>query len=209
MAALTWSPALVLQQDQMDRTHEEFVALLADCDAALAGDDATLLQRWDALVAHTVEHFAQEDRWMVATGFAADNCHSFQHRAVLGVMQGCAQRARGERVDLPGQATDPDAAPEPADCAPLRVAVTELAAWFPQHAQMMDAGLAQHMASIGYDPATGQFSAVAADSCGHGAAAITGCGSAGCATPAAAHVHGDNAAQTPAPPHTEPAASLG
>jgi hemerythrin-like metal-binding protein len=159
MTTLTWTDALTLSHPQMDATHEEFVDLLAATDLALVGPEPTLLAAFDALVGHTVEHFAQEDRWMAATGFAPENCHAFQHQAVLGVMTECAKRARDD-----------------GDFEPLRLAVDELATWFPQHAQMMDAALAQHMASLGYDTATGQCreSALA------GAGAITGCGGGSC-----------------------------
>ncbi len=162
MTALTWNESLALQHTQMDATHLEFVDLLAATDAALAGPDAPLLLRFQALVEHTVEHFAQEERWMQATGFAPENCHAAQHQAVLGVMQECALRA-----------ADPD---EP-DFEPLRVAVGELASWFPQHAQFMDAALAQHLQVVGFDAATGACSlAPPTDTAGH-----SGCGSPACA----------------------------
>lgn len=159
MTALTWTEALALQQPQMDATHQEFVDLLALCHAAQAGTEAQLLAHWDELVQHTVAHFEQEDRWMAATGFAAENCHSFQHKAVLQVMVECARRARDE-----------------ADFGPLRLAVGELAIWFPQHAQMMDAALAQHMAALGFDPVHGLASRPLAAA----GAPITGCGGGSC-----------------------------
>jgi hemerythrin-like metal-binding protein len=157
MTALTWNESLALNNAQMDRTHEEFVGLLAAAAAALPGPDADLLQAFDLLTLHTVEHFAQEDRWMAATGFAPANCHAYQHQAVLAVMQECVKRAR-----------------EGGDFEPLRLAVDELAAWFPQHAQSMDAALAQHLQGIGFDPASGQ--------CAHAAPAqaLTGCGGSRC-----------------------------
>ena len=158
MTTLTWSAALALDHPQMDATHVEFVDLLAHAEAALALTEAELLARFDALVAHTAEHFAQEDRWMAATGFALENCHSFQHQAVLGVMSECAKRAR-----------------EAGNFEPLRMAVQELATWFPQHAQMMDAALAEHLAAVGFDPATGRCEVAIAD-----AAPITGCASSSC-----------------------------
>jgi hypothetical protein len=34
--------------------------------------------------------------------------------------------------------------------------IRELAIWFPQHAQSMDAALALHLRSVGFDAATGQ-----------------------------------------------------
>lgn len=159
MTTLAWSPALALDHPQMDATHEEFVDLLAAADAALSGADAPLLAAFDTLVAHTEQHFAQEDRWMAATGFAPGNCHAFQHQAVLQVMQECARRAR-----------------EANDFEPLRLAVGELAIWFPQHAQSMDAALAGHMASLGFDTATGRCR----DDAPALAEAITGCGGSRC-----------------------------
>lgn len=155
----------MLDQPQLDHTHQEFVDLLAHCDAALAGDNAALLPPWQALCIHTVEHFALEERWMADTGFAPDNCHAFQHKAVLQLMLECERRAR-----------------EDADFDPLRVAVGELAIWFPQHAQMMDASLVYHLGQVGYDAATGQCArppqvAVEGEA---PTAALTGCGSSSC-----------------------------
>ena len=123
----------------------EFVALLAAANNALPGPNAALLAAFDTLVDHSVEHFAQEDRWMAASGFERENCHSFQHRAVLQVMSECYRRARNDN-----------------DFEPLRLAVGELALWFPEHAQQMDAALAQHLASVGFDEATGQCQETAA-----------------------------------------------
>ncbi len=170
MTTLTWTETLALQHPQMDTTHEEFVALLAATDAALAGPEPELLARFEALVDHTVEHFAQEERWMAASGFAPENCHAMQHQSVLGVMVGCARRAGSEGGDG-----------EPVDFEPLRMAVGELAVWFPQHAQMMDAALAQHLEAVGFDIATGQYRELALHGDGDPpAAAITGCGSGHC-----------------------------
>ena len=164
MTVLTWTDDLALQQPQMDATHREFIDLLAHAAQARQDQEhGPLLQRFQHLVEHTVEHFAQEDRWMAATGFAPENCHSFQHTAVLNVMNECLKRARDE-----------------GDFEPLSVAVDELAIWFPQHAKMMDAGLALHMAELGYDPASGAGApALVRD--GEAAPLISGCGSAGCA----------------------------
>ena len=161
MTALTWTNSLALDHPQMDATHEEFVALLAATDAALTGPKPELLRCFEALCDHTIEHFAQEERWMEATGFAADNCHAGQHQQVLGIMLECAQRA---------------ADPQAPDFEPLEAAVGELASWFPRHAQMMDAGLAEHLVAVGFDVATGQCrEAVAADG-----EALTHCASAHC-----------------------------
>lgn len=157
MSTLAWTDALRVNQPQMDRTHQEFVALLADVHRVLEEDDGhagpTAFER---LLAHTVEHFETEDRWMRATGFSADNCHSRQHAMVLQLMREVLRLAQ-------------DGQP-----APLVQVVHELAQWFPLHAQMMDAGLASHLADVGFDPETGTASGALPE------AAMTHCGSAGC-----------------------------
>ena len=135
MPALTWSEALSLQMPVMDRTHVEFVDLLA---AVEGSEDTALVTRWAALVAHTTEHFGQEDAWMAATGFAPENCHATQHKVVLQVLR------EGLKAGEAGQ------------LAVIRQMAGELALWFPHHAQTMDASLALHMKSMGYDPETGQ-----------------------------------------------------
>lgn len=158
MTALQWSEALALGLDFMDDTHREFVELLAACARA---DDAALAAAWDALVDHTDRHFAQEDRWMERTGFSSTNCHSTQHRVVLQVLrEGAAQLAAGNR-------------------APARQMVRELALWFPQHAQTMDAALALHLRGVGFDAATGEVRRPEALA----EAPIHGCGGVYCSTP--------------------------
>lgn len=134
MAQLEWSDALALHLPLMDDTHREFVDLLAAVDRA---DDAQLLSTWHALVEHTDHHFAQEDAWMASTRFASGNCHSMQHRVVLQVMrEGVVKAQQG-------------------DLQVLRVMASELALWFPQHAQSMDAALALHLRRVGFDPVSG------------------------------------------------------
>ena len=159
MPSLNWSPDFALDVPQMDATHQEFVALLADVEA---GPDAALVARWQALVEHTQGHFDNEDRWMLATRFAAGNCHTTHHRMVLEVLrQGLTMGQAG-------------------DLAPIRQMARELASWFPQHADSMDAALAMHLQRVGFDPATGRMA--------HPDAlpdeVIHGCGGASC-SPAA------------------------
>ncbi len=134
MAQLEWSDALNLDLPLMDDTHREFVDLLAAVDGA---DDAHLESTWQALVDHTEQHFGQEDAWMKSTRFASGNCHSMQHKVVLQVMrEGVARAQQG-------------------DLQVLRMMASELALWFVQHAQSMDAALALHLRSVGFDAATG------------------------------------------------------
>lgn len=161
MAHLEWSDALHLDLPLMDDVHREFVDLLAAVDTAA---DAQLLPAWRALVDHTDHHFAQEDRFMVATRFASGNCHTTQHRVVLQVMREATTRA------------------QQGDLQVLRVMASELAQWFVQHAQSMDAALALHLRRVGFDPATGTVHAPDALP----EALIHGCGGATCTEPPAA-----------------------
>ena len=76
---------------------------------------------------------------MQATRFSSTNCHSVQHKAVLQAMrEGLAA----------GEAGEPSV---------IRQMARELAIWFPQHAQSMDAALALHLRSVGFDSSTGAF----------------------------------------------------
>lgn len=148
---LAWSDALSLSMPVMDQTHVEFVDLLAGVQQA---EDAELVSRWQALVEHTEEHFAQEDRWMLATGFAPGSCHLTQHAVVLKVLK--------EGLDLGHQG----------QLQPIRQMAHELTIWFPHHAQTMDSGLALHLKSVGHDPVTGEVAQPEALP----AEAISGCG---------------------------------
>ena len=155
MSTLEWSPALALELPAMDDTHREFVQLLAAVEAA---DDATLQSAWRTMTTHTEAHFRQEDRWMQGTGFSSSNCHTTQHQVVLQVMREGMRR---------GELGQPEV---------IRQMAHELAGWFPQHAQSMDAALALHLRSVGFDFATGQATLAQALS----ADAIQGCGSGAC-----------------------------
>lgn len=159
MTALTWSDDITLQHPEMDATHQAFVALLAATESALADSPEAGLASYEELVAHTVAHFGQEDRWMAATGFARDNCHSFQHAQVLGLMQEVTRLAR-----------------EQGDFGPLQRVLPELGPWFTGHVQSMDAALASHLQQLGFDPATGTVAHPPASP----AEPMTGCGGSSC-----------------------------
>ncbi|NIC43023.1 hemerythrin domain-containing protein [Aquabacterium sp. A08] len=152
---LAWSADLLSGDARMDDTHEAFVARLAELRATPPEQQLPLYR---ALIDHTVEHFAQEDRWMVATGFAADNCHASQHQSVLETMRA---------VDTHFQQGDREIITRMAEA---------LAEWFPQHARTMDAGLALHMQSVGFDSRTETL----ADPSRVRPATMSGCGSVSC-----------------------------
>lgn len=154
---MPWSPTLALDMPQMDSTHEEFVALLG---AAVQASDETLLTRWAELIDHTQEHFDREDQWMADTGFAAGNCHATQHNVILQVMREGGKRGLVGELDL------------------VRQMAYELGLWFANHVHSMDAGLAQHLDAVGFDPATGLMrnpQALAQEE-------ISGCGGGTCGT---------------------------
>ena len=151
----------------MDETHREFVDLLAAVESA---PDDQLPALWQGLIVHTEAHFGQEDRWMEATGFAVGNCHATQHKVVLEIMREGGKKAAD------------------GDFTMVRGMTPELASWFSYHAQTMDAALAQHMHSLGFDPATGAMhhpEALPQD-------LISGCGGA-CSSPGDHAQHAEQA----------------
>jgi hemerythrin-like metal-binding protein len=156
MNTLEWSDALSLDLPAMDDTHREFVDLLAAVEQA---PDERLMATWTELIEHTDRHFAQEDRWMRDTHFSSTNCHTTQHLFVLQVMREGQASALSGTTEL------------------IRPLARELALWFPQHAQSMDAALALHLRGVGYDVASGSVTRPHALP----AAPIQGCGSAACA----------------------------
>jgi len=150
-----WSDALLTGDARMDDTHHEFAQQL---DTLLATPQADQLPLYQAFVAHTVAHFAQEDRWMLATGFTASNCHTDQHNMILETMHAVVQHYQKGETDIINRMGE------------------ALAEWFGQHAQSMDAGLAQHLKSVGFDSGTETL----ADPASIRNVTVSGCGSISC-----------------------------
>ncbi len=154
-AGLDWSPQLQTGDARMDDTHEEFVTMLNEL---LATPHDQQLPLYRIFVEHTVEHFAQEERWMLATGFAADNCHASHHATILDTLRAVVEHyEQGDREII----------------SRLAEALVE---WFPQHAASMDAGLALHMKDVGFDSRTETL----ADPSKVRPASMSGCGSVSC-----------------------------
>jgi hemerythrin-like metal-binding protein len=152
---LVWSEALQIGDARMDATHQEMVELLARLRALPPEQQ---LAPYHELVAHTTEHFAQEDRWMLASGFTADNCHSQQHKSVLDTLLAVeAHFHKGDRSIITRMAE-------------------ALAEWLPLHAQSMDAGLAQHLQALQFDTQTETLP----DPAKVRPASMSGCGSISC-----------------------------
>ena len=138
MSTLTWKPEFEFSLARMDDTHREFVHQLAALERLSAGPPTACRDALEDLLAHTVEHFGQEERWMARLGFGTDTCHHLQHRSVLEVLREVQRRLAAE-----GDALDPEILPR---------FVQALAEWFPTHALMLDAALAETMAERGLDP---------------------------------------------------------
>lgn len=154
-ATLDWTAALSVGNARMDDTHVEFVTLL---NQLMASPTAQQLPLYRAFIEHTVEHFAQEERWMLATGFAADNCHAGQHATILETMNAVLEHSEKGNADI------------------INRMVLALAEWFPQHTASMDAGLAQHLKNVGFDSTTETL----ADPSTVRPATMSGCGSVSC-----------------------------
>jgi hemerythrin-like metal-binding protein len=139
---LQWKADFELGLARMDDTHHEFVEHY-NALASAAPDD--FLARLDDFAAHAEAHFAQENRWMEAVGFPA--CHRAEHERVLAVIGDIRQRvANGDRFLG-------------------RRLVEELPAWFANHTEGMDAALAFHLQSIGFDVERAGFVARENDGC--------------------------------------------
>lgn len=152
-ATLAWSDELVLGDARTDTTHQEFIDMV-NATASCAADQQ--LPQFQALLAHTVEHFAQEERWMLACGIAPDFCHFGQHNSVLEVMREVERRALLGDTEL------------------INNMIEALVEWFPMHASSMDAGLVSYLKEKGFDTTTETFrdgapalTNAAAPSCGH------------------------------------------
>jgi len=150
---LSWSEALVLGDARTDHTHQEFIDLV---NATTAAPVEHKLAVYQELVRHTVEHFAQEERWMLACGIQPDFCHFGQHASVLQVMQEVERRALNGEMEY------------------IDSMIEALVEWFPSHANSMDAGLVSYLQEKGYDTTTETFKGgaplmteAAVPSCGH------------------------------------------
>ncbi|WP_343066978.1 hemerythrin domain-containing protein, partial [Hydrogenophaga aromaticivorans] len=152
---LEWVPSLQTGDDRMDETHEEFVTML---NQLLATPQAQQLPLYREFVEHTAAHFAQEERWMLATGFTADNCHASHHATIMETLHAV----------IPHYQND-----DPEIITRLAEALVE---WFPQHAASMDAGLALHLKDVGFDSRTETL----ADPDRVRPATMSGCGSVSC-----------------------------
>lgn len=134
MAAMEWTDKLALGLGPMDGTHQEFVD--AYNRLVVASGEALLIEM-DAFIAHTVDHFDQENRWMELIGFPG--CHKAEHDRVLAVCRDVRKRM------------------ERGDAALGRQLLQELPIWFDNHVATMDSALAAYIDAIGFDTETGEI----------------------------------------------------
>lgn len=137
-----WSDQLALKYEPMDATHREFVTLCAALRDTGADD---YLARLDKMIAHSIEHFEQENRWMDAFDFPPAGCHVREHNTVLGVLQDVRERVVA------------------GDAEPSARLAEELPQWFAHHVAGMDTMLAEFLQRIGYDGAALPVAAQDAD----------------------------------------------
>lgn len=158
VAPLELTASLLSGDARMDTTHTEFVDQL---NALLALPVEAQLEPYRAFLKHTEDHFAQEDRWMVATGFAPDNCHAGMHATILETMRAVEDHYLNQ-----------------GDTEIINRLAEALAEWFVQHAATMDAGLALHMRSLGFDSETETLP----EGTTVRPATMSGCGSVSCSS---------------------------
>ncbi len=128
MPSMTWTDSLANNLAPMDDTHREFI----DCyNAALAATPEDFLAAYDRLIEHAKAHFDLENGWMEAVDFPG--CHRAEHDRVLAVMLDIRKRVAA------------------GDLFFARRLMEELPAWFENHVNGMDAALAFHLESIGFD----------------------------------------------------------
>jgi hemerythrin len=128
---LEWSSEHELGVARMDATHREFIACV---NALHDAPDADMLSALDALLAHTVEHFEQENRWMTQLAFPPAHCHVPEHEGILQITREVRGMIAEGKYEIG------------------RVLAKELAPWFVNHAATMDNMLAAFIQARGFDP---------------------------------------------------------
>lgn len=120
-ATLVWGDHLLMGHGPMDELHEEFVELIALLQTAEDSELPSLLQ---AMESHLQHHFAEEDQWMLNTGFPPRDCHIDEHAAVLKSVAEVRVKLAEGNILL---------------CRDLTEALVD---WFPGHATHLDSALA-------------------------------------------------------------------
>lgn len=134
MPIMEWTEALAIDRDVMDDTHQAFVALLNRLGDATDGEVLAVVEEF---LAHTEEHFAQEQRWMQDLAFPPLHCHVNEHEGVLQIAREVRNRVANGETRFG------------------RVLAQAVAEWFETHAASMDTVLSLYMKEHGYTPTVG------------------------------------------------------
>jgi hemerythrin len=119
---LKWSEDFLVGYEPMDDVHREFVHLV---DGLLSCQEADLYEQLAIFAQHAQTHFAEERRLMETSQFPGMQCHAQEHAAVLASVDEVLPLVKEGRIDIG------------------RSLATEMARWFPHHADYMDSSLAQ------------------------------------------------------------------
>jgi hemerythrin-like metal-binding protein len=115
------APRHTLGLDEMDDAHREFITQVG---TLIAASDAEFPALFQALVAHTREHFMAEGRLMREAKYQGLGVHEGEHHRVLGELQQLNRTLKRGHLPL------------------VRAYVREgLAEWFDTHLAMMDGAL--------------------------------------------------------------------
>lgn len=106
----------------MDNLHHEFVECVA---RMMDAPDADLAPALEAFIDHAGRHFGEEDRSMRETAYGSAGCHVDEHAAVLRSAEEVRQALAAGQTGV------------------VRAFARALADWFPEHARVMDLGLAR------------------------------------------------------------------
>lgn len=118
-----WNDGFKSGHPGIDKTHQEFVALVDAATRAVQADVDPLLER---LERHCTAHFEEERELMVRHAFPAAECHVAEHAAVLASIG--EVRALHDPVQR---------------CVTTQRLAHSLAEWFEGHLAHLDSALAQ------------------------------------------------------------------
>lgn len=122
--AFEWSDRFLLGHPPMDEVHKKFVDIVGRMERAA---DSELVGLLEVFAEHARSHFDTENGWMVDTGFPARDCHIDEHAAVMRSVEKVRALVAGGNYAI------------------CRELVSELARWFPGHADHLDSALAHWM----------------------------------------------------------------
>ncbi len=84
-----------------DDQHKVIFDMLNDLhDAVPKGDRAAIGTKLDALVNYVVDHFAEEEKLMTATGYAGYDAHKVEHTKLLETCGGVAAKFHAGELEI-------------------------------------------------------------------------------------------------------------